>query len=161
MTLKTLATGLAAAAAIAAIAAGTAPAAVSGVAVQPVVFGAPLPQAPGEDVPTPDQVVGVLSGIADPNVPAASKSGLVEGGLSGIECAVMDNRLRKGAASGKLPLTLSADNVVPAGPGAATADVTASSAKLDPRTVNLRFVNQDGWKLSHSSLMMLSQMTSN
>ena len=113
------------------------------------------------DLPAADQVVGLLSGIADPYVPAAGKSDLVEGGLSPIERSVMDGRMKKGLANGKLPLTISAANIQPAGPDAATADVTGSSAELDPHSVNLRLVDRGGWKLAHSSLMMLSQMSSN
>jgi hypothetical protein len=129
--------------------------------VQLAVFGVPMPLAPAADVPTADQLVGLLSGIADPNVAAADKSGLVEGGLGAIERSVMDGRMQKGRENGKLPLSISAANIEPDGPGAATADITASSPKLEPRSVNLRFVDQDGWKLAHSSLTMLSQMSSN
>ena len=124
-------------------------------------LGAPLPLDPASDIPTADQVVHLMNGIADPHVAAADKSGLVEGGLGAIEQAVMDGRMRKGLENGKPPLTISAANIAPDGAGAATAEVTASSAKLTPHTVNLRFVNQDGWKLAHSSLTMLSNMSSN
>ncbi|MGF2945664.1 hypothetical protein [Mycobacterium sp. Lab-001] len=165
MTVKSRAKGIAAASAVI----GAAAAAVTSVAVAPPIapqvqlatFGAPLPLDPATDVPSAGQVVSVLNGIANPNVAAAEKSGLVEGGLSPIEQSVMDSRMRKGLENGKLPLTISTTNIQPAGPGAATADVTASSAKLQPHSVNLKFVNQDGWKLSHSSLMRLSQMSSN
>lgn len=162
MTLKSLANNLVATAGAAA--AILSPAAVATPLlpeVQLATFAAPLPLAPATDVPTSGQVVSVLSGIANPNVAAADKSGLVEGGLSPIERSIMDSRMRKGLENGKLPLTISASNIQQVGPGAATADVTASSAKLQPHTVNLKFVNQDGWKLSHSSLIMLSQMSSN
>ncbi|MEZ0366136.1 hypothetical protein ACAG26_20910 [Mycobacterium sp. pUA109] len=157
-------TGVAAVATIGAAAAGL----IEGVAGAPHVpdlqlagFDVPMPQAPATDVPTADQVVTVMNGIADPHVPAANKSGLVEGGLGPIERTVMDSRMKKGLENGKLPLTISAANIQPDGPGAATADVTASSAKLTPHSANLRFVDQDGWKLAHSSLTMLSQMSSN
>lgn len=160
--MKSLLTGVAAVAAIGAAAAGVANgAAPNAPEVQLAVFGVPMPQAPAEDVPTAGQVVSLLNGIANPHVPASDKSGLVEGGLGPIERSVMDGRMKKGLENGKLPLTISADNIEPAGAGAATADVTASSAKLSPHSVNLKFVDQDGWKLSHASLMMLSQLSSN
>lgn len=164
MRTKSLMAGVAAVAAVAAAAAGAAPGgygAPSGRGVQLAVFGVPMPLDPAAGVPTADQLVGVIGGIADPHVPASDKSGYVEGGLGMIERSVMDGRMKKGLENGKLPLTLSASNIAADGPGAATADITASSPKLTPHTVNLRFVDQDGWKLSHSSLTMLSQMSSN
>ncbi|MBS9533103.1 hypothetical protein KIH27_05805 [Mycobacterium sp. M1] len=160
--MKSLLTGVAAAAAIGAAVAGGADRAYdTAPQVQLTVFGIPLPLDPASAVPTADQLVGVLNGVADPHVPASNKSGLVEGGLGPIERSVMDGRMRKGLENGKLPLTISASNIEPDGPGAATADITASSAKLSPRTINLKFVDQDGWKLSHQSLMMLSQLSAN
>lgn len=161
MRTKSLAAGVVAVAAIGAAAAGSTDGAPVAAPVSLAVFGVPMPLAPATDVPTAEQVVGVIGGIADPHVAASDKSGYVEGGLGMIERSVMDGRMRKGLENGKLPLTLTAANIVPDGPGAATADVTASSPKLTPHTVNLRFVDQDGWKLSHSSLTMLSQMSSN
>lgn len=128
--------------------------------VRPAVFDIPVPLNPAADLPSAEQIVSLLSGIADPNVSAADKSGLVEDGLGPIERNVMDGRMKKGVENGKLPLTISAANIEPAGTGAATADVTGSGPKTSPRSVNLTFVNDDGWKLSHSSLTTLSQMSS-
>lgn len=161
--MKSLATGIAAiAVAIAAV--PVAAAAPGAPAVELAAFGTPaggqLPKAPAEDVPSPDQLIGVLNGLADPGVPAAGKSGLIEGGLGPVESGVMDRRMRHGVEKGKFPLAFTVDNIAPAGPGAATADVTASGPKTEPRTLNIKFVDQGGWKLSRTSLMTLSQMTS-
>lgn len=170
MTVKSLAAGIALAAAwgclpVAADGAGagvTSVAAVApgGPAVQLAAFGAPAPHAPAVDVPSPDQLVGLLNGLADPNVPAADKSGLIEGGLGPVEAGVMDRRMRRGVENGKFPLSFTVTGIAPAGPGAATADVTASGPQMEPRTLNIRFVDQNGWKLSRSSLLTLTQMTS-
>ena len=46
----------------------------SSVQIQPVVFGVPMPLDPAADLPTPDQLYGVLNGLADPGVPFRSKS---------------------------------------------------------------------------------------
>src|SRR5438309_8715040 len=64
--------------------------------VRLAAVGAPLPQdplppappAPGANVPTADQLSGVLTSLADPNVSFFSKSNLIEGGISGIEAHV-------------------------------------------------------------------------
>ena len=90
MTVKSLATGVAAVAAIGAAAAGvTCIASVTAALpqVQPVVFSAPLPLdpvVPGADIPTPDVLVSLLNSLQDPSVPFASKSNLVEGGIGGV-----------------------------------------------------------------------------
>lgn len=171
MTVKSLATGVAAVVAIGAAAAGVtsvAPVAPVTSAVQLAVFGIPSPasgryprpQAPAVDVPSPDQLAGLLGVLADPAVPAADKSYLVEDGLFPVESTVLDRRMRKAAQNGTLPLSFNVADIAPAGPGTATADITASGPQLEPRTINVRFVDQGGWKLSRSSLITLSQMTS-
>ncbi len=95
MTVKSLATGMAALAAIGAAAAGvTCIASVTAVSpnVQPVVFGVPLPLDPvapvGVDLPTADQLATVLNTLQDPSVSFANKGDLVEGGIpvSGRPC---------------------------------------------------------------------------
>lgn len=164
MSVKSLATRVAAVAAIGAAASAVSCLATvtpAATAAPVTVFSAPLPLDPAiADVPTPEQLTGVLNTLADPNVPSVGKSYLIEGGLGGAEAAIMDHKMRKGVQKGKFPLAINVANIAPAGPGAATADVSASGPAMEPRTVNLSFVDQDGWKLSRNSLMTLSQMTS-
>jgi hypothetical protein len=134
--------------------------------VQLAAIGAPLPQDPpppapalGANVPTPDQLTGLLNSLADPSVPFANKSNLVEGGISGIEAHVADKKLQKAAKSGDLPLSFDVTNVQPAAAGSSTADVSVSGPKLtSPVTQNVTFVNQGGgWVLSRASAMELLQ----
>ncbi len=165
---KTIATSAAAVAAIGAAAAG-ATSVVSGAAltvqVQPVAVGAPLPQdpvpapAPAANVPTAGQLTGVLTSLADPNVPFANKSNLVEGGISGTEAHLADHEFKKAAKNGDLPLAFNVSNIQPgAAPGSATADVAVSGPKIpSPVTQNVTFVNQGGWVLSRASAMELLQ----
>ncbi|MGB6148796.1 hypothetical protein [Mycolicibacter algericus] len=160
VTVKYLATGIAAAALVGAAAAGVTSVATVTPQVQLTVWGAPLPLEPPAAIPAPEQLTDVLNTLADPGIPAAGKSHLIEGGLGPVESSVMDRKMAKGVANGKFPLSISVANIAPAGPGAATADVTASGPQLEPRSVNLMFVDQGGWKLSKTSLMTLSQMTS-
>jgi hypothetical protein len=122
-----------------------------------VVFGAPLPLQPGADVPTPDQLSNVLYGLANPDVPFASKSYLVEGGIGSTEARIADRQMQKAAKNGDLPFSFQVANIAPAGPGAASADVTASGPKLAPTTQNVTFVDQGGWKLSRASAMSVLQ----
>jgi hypothetical protein len=161
VTVKTLATGMAAMAAIGAAAAGvTCIASVTAVppSVQPVVFGAPLPQDPiapaAVDVPSAAQLTTVLNALQDPSVSFAQKGDLVEGGIP-VPIGIADHELQKAAQKGSLPLTFNITNIVPSGPGAATATITASGPRLAPTPEYLRFVDQGGWKLSHDSAMTL------
>ena len=162
MTLKSLATGVAAVAAIGAAAAGvTCIASVTGASprVQPVVFGTPLPLDPvvaGAGLPTPDQLYGILNTLQDPSVSFASKGYLVEGGIP-VPASLADHELQKAAAKGSLPLTFNFTSITPAGPGAVAATLTATGPHLAPTYENLTFVDQGGWKLSHDSAMTLIQ----
>jgi hypothetical protein len=163
VTVKTLATGMAALAAIGAAAAGvTCIASVTAVSprVQPVVFGAPLPLDPlapvGVDLPTAYQLTTVLNTLQDPSVSFANKGDLIEGGVP-VPATLADHELQKAAAKGSLPLTFNISNIAPAGPGAATATITATGPHLAPTPEYLRFVDQGGWKLSHDSAMTLIQ----
>ena len=155
MTQKLLATCMAAAA----IAGGAAAGITSGVsitasaspAVQLAVFGAPLPLDPADDIPTSDQIAGVLNSLADPGVPFASKGYLVEGDIGRLEARTADALMKNAVAKGQIPLSFSVSNIVPAGPGIASATVTAGGPGMPPTTQTVSFVDQGGWKLSRAS----------
>lgn len=149
MIIKALATAVAAVAVIGGAAAGLPPAAAS-----PVVFSAP--QDPAASLPSTGQLSGLLTSLADPGVPFASKSGLVEGGISPTEASLADHALQKAAKKGQLPLSFNITNIQPAAAGAATADVAVSGPKLAaPVTQSVTFVNQGSWVLSRDSAMAL------
>ncbi|OJZ74420.1 hypothetical protein BRW65_09145 [Mycobacterium paraffinicum] len=163
-TVKLLATSAAAFAVIGGAAAGAVSVAPSVVQVRLASIGAPLPQDPAPapaaaaDLPTADQLTGVLTSLADPSVSFSSKSNLVQGGISGIEAHVADKKLQKAAKNGDLPLSFDVTNIQPAAAGSATADVAVSGPKLtSPVTQNVTFVNQGGWVLSRASAMELLQ----
>ncbi len=120
-------------------------------AVQPVVFGVPMPLDTAYDVPTADQITGVLSSLADPGVPFAAKSYLVEGGIGRIEARTADALMKNAVAKGQIPLNFTVDAITPAGPGIASATVTAAGPNMPPTTQTVSFVDQGGWKLSRSS----------
>ena len=158
MSMRAIATGFAAVAAIGAAAGGVSAIGPAAYQVQPVVFGAPLPQDPAAGMPTAGQLTGLLNSLADPSVPFANKSNLVEGGISGTEAHMADHQLKKAAKNGDLPLSFSVANIQPAASGSATADVAVSGPKITaPVTQNVTFINQGGWILSRSSAMTLLQ----
>lgn len=165
--MKSIAAGAVAVAAVGAAAAGVTSIASMNTGasqVQPVVFGAPLPQdpaptpAPAANVPTAAQITGLLNTLADPSVSFTNKGNLVEGGIGGTEAHLADHELKKAAKNGDLPLSFTVANIQPAADGSATADVSVSGPKLSPPvTQNVTFVNQGSWVLSRSSAMQLLQ----
>ena len=158
MTQKALATCVAAASIIAGAAGGLTVLATTAPAVQPVVFGAPLPQDPAEALPTADQLYGVLYGLADPNVPFAAKSYLVEGGIGRVEARAADGMMKNAVAKGQLPLNFSVVNIAVVAAGAASATVTATGPATPAITQNITFVNQGNWKLSRASAGLILSM---
>ena len=163
-TFKIVASSVAAVATVAGAAAGVTSIAFSGQvaapAVQPVVFGAPLPLDPAGDVPTASQLTGVLYGLADPGVPFQSKSYVVEGGIGLVKSRAADGMMKNAVSKGMLPLSFSVSNIAAAGPSAATASVTASGPTLPAVTQSITFVDQNGWKLSRSSASTVLSMFS-
>ena len=151
MTQKLLATCVAATAIAGAAAVTTAAMPATGPAVALVVFGAPLPLDPAADLPTADQLTGVLGALADPGVPFAAKGYLIEGGIGRIEARAADGLMQKAIAKGQLPLSFTVSSIAPAGPGAASANVTATGPSMPPTTKNITFVDQGGWKISRIS----------
>lgn len=168
MTLKSLAEGFATVAGAAtlagAVTAGVMSASwdvtASSPQVQPVVFGVPMPLDPAADVPSPDQLYGVLRGLADPGVPFRSKGYLVEGGIGVIEGRAADTMMRNATAKGLLPLSFQISDIAPVGPGAASANVTASGPGMPPQSQSVTFVDQSGWKLSRASASQVLQLFS-
>ena len=161
-TVKFFAAGAAAVAVVGSAAAGITAIAAPGPAasVGLIAVGAPLPQDPPQaaNVPTADQLTGLLTSLADPSVSFTSKSNLVQGGISGMEAHIADKKLQKAAKNGDLPLAFGVTNIQLAAPDSATADVAVSGPKLtSPVTQNVTFINQGGWVLSRASAMELLQ----
>ena len=158
MTVKLLATVVAAVATIGAAAAGvTSLASSSAPQVAPVVFSAPLdppPPAPGE--PTAGELSSLCTNLTNPGVSYHSKTGLVAGGISSEQGRDADHKLRKAFEDGKFPQAYDVTNIQQAGPNAAAADVAISGPKFPaPITQHLTFVNQGGWTLAPDSAQAL------
>lgn len=158
MTLKTLVTGVAAAAVVAGTAAGVTsiafPAVSAAPAVQPVVWDIPMPQAPAPDLQAPLlQTLQVLAGGGS----FSGKAPYIQGGIGRIESIAADRAYSKAAAEGKFPLTFNVANIDQEG-DVATADVTATSALGTSATQNIQFVagpSPTGWQIAKASAMSL------
>ena len=161
MTLKTLVTGVAAAALVGGAAAGVTSIAFSAgssapgaVAVQPVVWDIPMPQAPAAQLEAPLlQTLKALAGGGS----FVGKASYIEGGIGRIEGIAADRAYNRAAAEGKFPLTFDVANIDDAG-GVVSADVTATSALGTTATQNVQFVrgpSPSGWQISKESALSL------
>ncbi|QHP86831.1 hypothetical protein [Mycolicibacterium monacense] len=157
MTLKTLVTGVAAAAVVAGGAAGVTSIAsntVASPAVSPVVFGVPMPQVPAPDLAGP--LTQTLQALAGPGS-FRGKAPFIQGGIGRFEAITADRAYSNAAAQGKFPLSFSIANVDQNG-GVATADVTATAATGGTATQNIVFVagpSPSGWQVSKGSALNL------
>ncbi len=163
MTLKTLVTGVAAAAAVGGAALGVisiaSPALSSAPAVQPVVWDIPMPQAP---VAAPElegalrQTLGVLAG-GGTFAPGGNKDAYIQGGTGRIEGVTADRAYKNAAADGVFPLSFLISDIFQDG-GLATANVTATAANGVSRTENVQFFLDPGtgnWQLAKASALSL------
>jgi hypothetical protein len=165
VTLKTLVTGVAAAALVGGAAAGVTSiaspaglelAAPAAVAVQPVVWDVPMPQAPAPDLEAPllDTLQALASGGS-----FAGKAPYIQGGIGRIESIAADRAYNRAAAEGKFPLKFYIDkDKIDQEDGVAYADVTATSNLGTSATQNVQFVagpSPSGWQISKASAMNL------
>jgi hypothetical protein len=174
MTVKSVATSVAAVGAIGAAAVGVTSVAfvpASPAQVQLAAVGVPLPQdpppppppppAPGVpgQLPSPDQLASLCTQVTDPGVNYRDKANLVENGVTQNEGMVADHDLRKAYRNGNFPETFAVTNIAPAGPNMAQADVAITGPKFaGPVTKHLVFVNQGGnWVLQHDAALALVQ----
>jgi hypothetical protein len=169
VTLKTLVTGVAAAALVGGAAAGVtsiaspagsdvaglaAPAASGSVAVQPVVWDIPMPQAPAPDLQAP--LLQTLQALASGGS-FAGKASYIQGGIGRVEGIAADRAYNKAAAEGKFPLSFNIANIDSNG-AVATADVTATSNLGTSATQSVQFVagpSPSGWQISKASALNL------
>ncbi len=161
MSLKTLVTGVAAAALVAGAAAGVtsiaSPSPSSSPAVAPVVRGVPLPETPAPEMQA--QLLSILNVLAGPGTfsPKGNKAAYIEGGTGRIEGIGADRAYNNAAAEGKFPLTFSIANINQEG-NVVTADVTATAATGGTATQNIQFVagpSPTGWQISKASALSL------
>lgn len=164
MTLKLLATGVAAAAIVAGAAAGVTSVAVSNPAaspaVSPVVFGAPLPQAPAPELQS--ALVATLDGLQSGGSFSGSKASYIQGGLGRIEGITADRAFSNASAKGYFPLSFIVADIDQEGP-AATANVTATAANGATATQSIQFIagpSPTGWQLTKSSALALMSAAS-
>jgi len=161
VTLKTLVTGVAAAALVGGAAAGVTSIAFSAgssapgaVAVQPVVWDIPMPQAPAAQLEAPLlQTLQALAGGGS----FVGKASYIQGGIGRIEGIAADRAYNRAAAEGKFPLTFNVANIDDAG-GVVSADVTATSALGTTASQNVQFVpgpSPSGWQISKESALSL------
>ena len=161
MSLKSLATGVAAATLVGAAAVGvTSIASVPRTVapqITPVVFGAPLPL--DVDPALAGQLQGILNQLAN-GATITENADLVQGGLGFFEGRTANRLLNNARQNGDLPLNLTVTNVSPpAADGSVTATVNATGPKLAGTTQQLTFVpgGPSGWQVAKASATSLMQ----
>jgi hypothetical protein len=157
VTLKSLVTGVAAAAlvggaaaVVTSIASGTISAAP---AVEPVVFDVPMPLQPELQQP----LVTTLNALAGGGSFGGAKKAYIQGGVGRIEAVTADRAYANAAAKGVFPLSFHVQNIVPA-PGGVTADVIANANNGATASQNVLFVSgpsPTGWQMSKASALAL------
>lgn len=127
--------------------------------------GSPVPAAsspvvqapPTSQLPPPDALTAVLTRLADPQVPAGRKLGLVEGATPD-NVATLDKFTNALRDNGYLPLTLVAKDVAwsEANPSNVRSTVSINTARGVNFTFPMEFTpNQGGWQLSKRTAEML------
>jgi hypothetical protein len=161
VTLKSLVTGVAAAALVGGAAAGVTSIASGTISaapiVQPVVFDIPLPQAPAPELQA--ELTQTLQALAGPGSfgPSGNKTAFIQGGTGRIEGITADRAYGNAAAEGKFPLSFRVEAIDQVG-NTATANVTATAATGTSRTENVQFVQDPGtgnWQLAKGSALSL------
>lgn len=150
--LKSLVTGMAAAAVVAAAAAGTLTSVAP--AVTPAGWQTPMPQAPAPQLESP--LAQTLNALAGPGS-FSGKAAYIQGGLGRFETIAADRAYRNAAAKGQFPLTFALDGI-DEGEGFATANVTATAATGASASQAVTFVagpSPTGWQVSKDSALAL------
>jgi hypothetical protein len=158
--LKTLVTGVAAAAVIGGAAAGVSsiasPAAPSAPAIKPVVWDIPMPQTPADHLQGP--LMSTLNGLAQGGSFRGAKQAYIEGGIGRIEGLTADRAYNNAAAKGIFPLNFTLGPIDQVG-ATATTNVTASAANGASASQVVSFVQNPasptGWQISKASALSL------
>jgi hypothetical protein len=108
-------------------------------------------------VPTVDQVVAVLAGLTDPDIPAANKGNVVTPGFSPDEAGTIDDHLQRMDAHGRilpLPFIVTDIQAAPNNLAGATVATQGDSPRQNSygRTIVLADQGRH-WLLTHDSAM--------
>src|ERR1700733_4542400 len=106
-------------------------------------------------VPTVDQVVAVLAGLTDPDIPAANKTNIVTLGFTSDEAGTIDDHLNRMNAFGVLPLPFVVTNIQPAPNNLAGATLaTNGGVHQGTHARSIVLVDQGGhWLITHDTAM--------
>ena len=115
-----------------------------------MVFGAPLPLDPAADLPTADQITGVLNGLADPASRSPARSAWSRAASAASRPAPPTPLMKNAVAKGQIRLNFTVGNITRWARRGQCHDhrLRAVHAADHP---DRHFVDQGGWKLSRSS----------
>ena len=135
MTLKTLVTGVAAAAVM------------GGAAMGVTSIASPAIAVADECAVDAGTLQGVLDTLVAPGVPfsSAGKSSLVEGGVGVLKGRLADGALKNAYAEGTLPTAISVE------PPICTGNIATTTVSASGKSMPITFVNEGNWKVSSAS----------
>jgi hypothetical protein len=124
-------------------------------AMAAALIAAPATAHADEPVPTVDEVLAVLAGLTDPNIPAANKGNIVTPGFSPDEAGTVDDHLHRTDAVGLLPYNFVVTDIQPAPNNSAGATLsTVGSPRQHSPDRPIVLVDQGGhWLITHDSAM--------
>jgi len=122
-------------------------------AIAAALIAAPTTAHADEPVPAVDEVLAVLTGLTDPNIPAVNKTNIVTPGFSPEEAGTTDDHLNRMRAKGLVPLNFVVTDIQPAPNNSAGATVaTVGSPRQHDPPIPIVLVNQGGqWMLTHDT----------
>lgn len=113
---------------------------------------ADAPREPTVDLPTADELRGILYIVANPGIPALEKGVYLDGGVSEGTAACMDQYFSQAKQHGVIPLDFDVSDVREAGPSAVDAEVIVTGPRMNPYKNRMRFVQENGWRLTKNSI---------
>jgi hypothetical protein len=127
------------------------------VAIQPVVFDIPMPEAPAPELEGP--LVNTLNALAGPGSfsPSGNKAAYIQGGTGRIEGITADRAYNNAVRDGKFPLSFALSNI-DQNATTVTATVTATAANGGSATQDVVFVagpSPSGWQIEKGSALSL------
>jgi hypothetical protein len=123
--------------------------------VQPVVFGAPLPQTPAPELQS--ALVQTLNGLAGGGSFAGPKGAYVQGGVGRTQALFADRAYNNAAAKGYFPLSFNVTDIdQEGGVATATVDATANNGATASQPVTFTAgPSPSGWQISQASAVSL------
>ncbi len=104
-------------------------------------------------VPSPDEVLGLMAELTNPDIPAVAKGNIVTPGFSPEEAQTIDQRLRETQQAGLLPYHFVVSDIQPAPGNSAGATVTSEGGFHEQSAPESIVLSEQGgrWLITHDT----------